>query len=157
MTFSLHDFVDEDWPALSRLWAESWRAARPEIDFIARLPWLKNLFAQRRAEGATILVAAAEAGLLGFVLFDAQTKWLDQIAVVPEAQGLGVATALIEAAKQACGDRLGLDVNADNFRALKFYQRENFIIIAAGRNPLSGLSTLVLEWRRPQLAAATSN
>ena len=156
MNFLLRDFVDEDWPFLRELWMASWSAARPEIDFASRLPWLKNLLDQRRAQGAQILVAEANKNLLGFVLFDARTKWLDQIAVALEAQGSGVATALLDAAKKACGEKLGLDVNADNFRALKFYRRENFVVVAQGQNPLSGLPTLVLEWR-VQAPAATSN
>lgn len=147
MNFVIRDFVAGDWPALSALWVASWSAVRPEIDFLARLPWLQRLIADRRAEGATLLVASAEEGLAGFVLFDAHTKWLDQIAVARDAQGRGVATQLLNAAKQACGDKLGLDVNADNFRALSFYRRENFVVVGEGQNPLSGLPTLVLEWR----------
>ena len=93
-----------------------------------------------------IFVAGDEPGLLGFVLFDAQRQWLEQIAVSPRGQGGGVASQLIGCAKTACPQGFGLDVNADNFRALAFYRREGFVRTGEGKNPRSGLPIVILRW-----------
>jgi putative acetyltransferase len=143
---SLRRYEDREWPALLALWIESWTQARPEIDFSARADWLAGLFASSLAAGAEIFVVEDEKGLIGFVLFDPARQWLEQIAVAPRAQGSGAAGALIGRAKAACPDGFGLDVNADNGRALAFYRREGFVRTGEGTNPLSGLPVVALRW-----------
>jgi putative acetyltransferase len=146
MSFGLRRYRESDWPELLALWIASWTQARPDIDFSARAPWLAGLFASSLAAGALIFVAEDENGLAGFVLFDPSRKWLEQIAAAPRAQGFGAARALIGQAKAACPQGFGLDVNADNFRALAFYRREGFVKTGEGENPLSGLPKVILRW-----------
>ena len=150
MKIVLRPYEDSDWPAVLALWIESWTATRSDIDFAARAPWLAELFAKSQAEGAQIIVASNKKGVLGFVLFDLTKKWLEQIAVAPRAFGSGAAQALLGSAKAACPEGLGLDVNADNFRALAFYRCEGFIQTSEGRNPLSGLPIVALRWTPEQ-------
>jgi putative acetyltransferase len=147
MSFSLRRYGESDWPALLALWIESWTQARPDIDFSARAPWLAELFASSLAAGAEIFVAEDAQGLAGFVLFDPARKWLEQIAVAPRGKGSGAAQALIGEAKAACPEGFGLDVNADNFRALAFYRREGFVQTGEGENPLSGRPKVILRWK----------
>jgi putative acetyltransferase len=146
MTAALRAYRESDWPQVLALWVETWSLARPEIDFVARAPWLADLFARSLAQGAQVEVAEDAEGLLGFVLFAPARAWLEQIAVHPRALGSGVARQLIQRAKNACPAGLGLDVNADNARALAFYRREGFARVGEGRNPLSGLPILSLRW-----------
>jgi putative acetyltransferase len=146
MSFWLRPYEDADWPALLALWIESWTATRPGIDFSARAPWLAELFKTSRFDGAQIVVAEDMRGLLGFVLFNATKNWLEQIAVIPRAFGSGAAQALIGKAKQACPEGFGLDVNADNERALAFYRGEGFLRTGEGSNPRSGLPIVALRW-----------
>jgi putative acetyltransferase len=150
MSFALRRYRENDWPALLALWIESWTEARPDIDFSTRAPWLAELFASSLGAGAMIFVAEDEKGLAGFVLFDPERKWLEQIAVASRAQGSGAARALIGCAKAACPKGFGLDVNADNFRALAFYRREGFVRTGEGENPLSGLPKVILNWTPAQ-------
>jgi ribosomal protein S18 acetylase RimI-like enzyme len=146
MRFSLRRYDAADWPALLALWIESWTHTRPEIDFSERAPWLADLFARTADEGGQIVVAEDRRGLLGFVLFSSERQWLEQIAVSPRALGSGAAQALVGHAKQACTDGFGLDVNADNSRALAFYRCEGFVKIGSAKNPLSGLPVVALRW-----------
>lgn len=146
MTAALRPYRESDWPQALALWVETWALVRPEIDFAARAPWLADLFARSLAQGAQVVVAEDEEGLLGFVLFDPTRAWLEQIAVHPRALGSGAARQLVRRAKGACSAGLGLDVNADNARALAFYRSEGFERVGEGRNPLSGLPILSLRW-----------
>ena len=84
----------------------------------------------------------------GFVVIDPGKQWLDQLCVHPRAFGSGAAAALMNAARNISPEKIGLDVNADNFRALGFYAREGFVKVADGVNPLSGRRTVALEWRK---------
>ncbi|MCW2282349.1 putative acetyltransferase [Rhodoblastus acidophilus] len=144
----LRPFRSSDWPQVLALWVAAWTQARADIDFSARATWLEELFARSAEEGARIVVAE-DNGILGFVLFDPARQWLEQIAVAPRAQGRGVARALMAEAKAACPGGLGLSVNADNFAALAFYDREGFVREGEGINPLSGLPTLTLRFTPP--------
>jgi len=145
---------DEERSALLDLWVASWRATYPTIDFDARRAWFVENLAEREAAGAALIcmfedgARPGERKLLGFVLVDPKTGWLDQIAVRPNAFGAGVGRELLNAAKRASPGKIRLDVNADNFRALRFYKREGFVRVGAGVNKLSGRETAVLEWRR---------
>ena len=145
---------DEERGALVDLWVASWRATFPTIDFDARREWFVAHLAELEARGASLIcifedmAKPGERKLVGFVLIDPKTGWLDQIAVKPNAFGAGVGRELLNAAKRAAPEKIRLDVNADNFRALRFYKREGFARVGAGVNKLSGRETAVLEWRR---------
>lgn len=145
---------DEERAAMFDLWVASWRATYPSIDFDARRAWFVPHLAEMEAKGAALIGAfedtpkPGERKLVGFVLIDPKTGWLDQIAVKPNAFGAGVGRELLNAAKRAAPDKIRLDVNADNFRALRFYKREGFTRVGAGVNKLSGRETAVLEWKR---------
>ncbi len=142
---------DADWPALLDLWVAAWRATYADIDFEARRDWLRRRIAQLERAGARTLCLTdgAPPALAGFVVLDPETHWLDQICVHPAQFGTGAAEALIEAARRLSPARIRLDVNADNARAIAFYQRQGFVGRGEGRASLSGRPTLIMEWPGP--------
>jgi putative acetyltransferase len=146
MKLHVRPYVNSDWPALLDVWIEAWTQARSDIDFASRAPWLAELFARSHAEGAQVWVAEDKKGLVGFVLFDAARRWLEQIAVHPRGHGTGAARKLIARVKEACPEGLGLTVNIDNDRALAFYHCEGFVRESKAVNPLSGLPIFGLRW-----------
>lgn len=141
---------DADWPALLDLWVAAWRATYPDIDFEARRGWLTRQIAKLEAEGAvTLCLFPDEAtALAGFVVIHPQTGWLDQICVSPACKGAGYGDRLMAAARAASPGVVRLDVNADNSRAIRFYERGGFMQIGRGANTLSGRATIMMEWRQ---------
>lgn len=136
------------------LWVASWAKTMPSIDFEARRAWFVDHLLEGLAQGVRIRCAHVETGdVAGFVMIDPATGWLDQIAVHPDAWGAGIAEALVADARRISPARVGLDVNADNARAVAFYEKQGFVRVGEGRNPRSGLPTLVLEWRPAAPAA----
>jgi putative acetyltransferase len=130
------------------LWVASWAKTMPSIDFEARRPWFVDHLLEGRARGVRIRCAHVETGdVAGFVMIDPATGWLDQIAVHPDGWGAGIAEALLADARRVSPARIGLDVNADNPRAVAFYLKKGFVQVGEGTNQRSGLATLVLEWR----------
>lgn len=143
------DLVPAHLPEVTDLWVASWQRTLPSIDFEARRPWLVDHLDAATAKGAAVRVAMTATGDVGgFVLIDPATGYLDQIAVHPDLWGAGIAEALIEEARRLSPEKIVLDVNADNPRAVAFYVRQGFREIGRGTNPRSGLATLKLEWRR---------
>ena len=144
----LIDLDDAHLPEVADLWVASWAKTLPAIDFEARRPWLLDHLEAARAKGVAVRVAVVATGdIVGFVMIDAATGYLDQIAVRPDLWGAGIAEALIGEARRLSPEKVVLDVNADNTRAVAFYRRLGFREIGQGVNPRSGLATLKLEWR----------
>ncbi|MDK9695134.1 MAG: GNAT family N-acetyltransferase [Siculibacillus sp.] len=142
------DLASAHLPEVVDLWVESWRRTLPHIDFDARRGWLVDHLEEARAKGAVVRLAVVGTGeIAGFVLIDPASGYLDQIAVHPEFWGGGVAEVLLDEARRWSPQRIVLDVNADNPRAVAFYVRQGFGEIGRGVNPRSGLATLKLEWR----------
>ena len=128
------------------LWVASWSVTYPEIDFEARRAWFVDHLAKLETVGGETVCAFDDDAMIGFVTIDVTTGWLDQIAVDPGAFGSGCAKALLDEAKRLSPTGVTLDVNADNFRALRFYFREGFVKTGEGANAMSGRKTTSLAW-----------
>lgn len=133
----LRPSVAADTSALTAIWLRSWQATMPQIDFAARLPWLDGHLRELAARGYETICAEVDAEVVGFTVISQREQFLDQIAIDPHAWGGPAAGALIDHAKARCG-ALALDVNQDNPRAVRFYEKHGFRRHSAGANPLSG-------------------
>jgi putative acetyltransferase len=94
-----------------------------------------------------IVIADGESGIVGFVTVDPRTLYLDQIVVAPELWGSDVGAALIAEARRLSPAGLDLDVNIDNARAIRFYEKQRFSISGASVNPISGKPVHRMSWR----------
>ncbi len=146
-TVTLRDYQARDEDAAIALWLRTWQAAYPQIDFAARLEWWRRRWRDELVPAARITLAERAGRLVGFVTVDPRTLYLDQIVVAPESWGTGTAARLIAQAKLISPCGLELDVNTDNARAIRFYEKCGFRISGAGRNPISGLLVHRMSWQ----------
>jgi len=128
------------------LWLRTWRQAYPAIDFAARLDWWRERWRNELVAQAQIVVAEDAGAMTGFVTVDPKTLYLDQIVVAPEAWGSGTAEALLAEARRLSPGGLDLQVNQDNARAIRFYQKQGFAITGEAKNS-SGRLTYWMKWR----------
>lgn len=149
LRFQIRPRTDDDWSALLDLWVASWRVTFPDIDFDARRDWLTQQIGRLETAGAQTLCLfeTNPPALAGFVIIDPATGWLDQISVDPAHFGKGYGEILLSTACECSPRLVQLDVNADNHRAIRFYERNGFLKTGAGVNPLSGRETIKMEWR----------
>jgi len=133
--------------ALGDLWVAAWQKAMPQIDFATRRPWFFEHAAKLTAEGFVTLAAYSGDALQGFIMLHADRQLIDQLAVAVEAWGSGAASSLLAEARRLSPNGLTLDVNCDNPRAIRFYEREGFAKVSEGVNPLSGLKTQRMRWQ----------
>jgi putative acetyltransferase len=145
--FTLRAYTPDDEEAAISLWLRTWQLAYPRIDFTTRVAWWRQRWHDELAPVATIAVAEAEGQMLGFVTVDPRTFDLDQIVVAPEAWGTGVASALIAQAKRISPGGLDLHVNTDNPRAIRFYEKQGFVIAGEALNWRSGTPVYKMSWR----------
>jgi putative acetyltransferase len=146
--YDIVDFMPDMLPELADLWVAAWAATMPAIDFEARRAWFVAHLNAMHSAGVAILCARGEGDrIAAFVTLDRTCGHIDQLAVAPGKWGRGAALALLTEAKRRCAGGLHLDVNQDNPRAVRFYEREGFRRAAAGVNSASGLKTWRYEWR----------
>jgi putative acetyltransferase len=144
---TLRPYRAADEEAAIELWRRTWQIAYPHLDFAARLDWWRGRWRDELVPNAEITVAEAAGQLVGFVTVDPRTMYLDQIVVAPEAWGSDTADALLAEAKRLSPAGLDLAVNADNARALRFYQKQGFVVTGADVNARSGVPIQKMSWR----------
>jgi len=145
-SFQLRRYRAGDEDAAIALWLETWQKAYPAIDFAARVGWWRQRWRHELVPNASILVAEQADALIGFVTID-PGGYLDQLVVAPDHWGSALATALLDQAKQLSPDKITLLVNADNARAIRFYQRNGFVQAGEDVNPTSGRPVLRMAWK----------
>jgi len=145
-TFALRRYREADEDAAIELWRRTWQLAYPGIDFTARVDWWRARWRNELVPAATVVVAEDGPALAGFVTIDAK-GYLDQIVVAPEAWGSPLAKMLVDEAKRLSPSGVSLLVNLDNFRAIKFYEKNAFVADGEDVNPSSGRKVLRMVWR----------
>jgi putative acetyltransferase len=147
LAFRLRSYTAEDEGAAINLWQRTWELVYPAINFAERLEWWRQRWHNELVPRARIVVAEADDEMVGFVTVDPVTLELDQIVVVRQAWGSGVALALLAEAKRISPRGLDLYVNKDNLRAVRFYEKHGFSISGEALNWRSGSPVHKMSWR----------
>jgi putative acetyltransferase len=129
------------------MWVATWQATYPSIDFAARRDWAKQHIADLEQSGSLAVVTEQNGRIVGLLVVDPNTGYLDQIVVATDCIGHGVADRLLAEARRLAPDGLDLHVNTDNARAIRFYEKHGFKISGAGVNPRSGAPVHKMSWR----------
>jgi|SRR5262245_5066356 len=147
MLVSLRSYRSTDEDAAIELWQRTWAQHYPQIDFAKRVAWWRERWRQELAPTATISVAELHGNIVGFVAVDPNSSYLDQIVVAPEAWGSEVANLLMAEARRISPKGLDLKVNADNARAIRFYEKQGFVDAGDTVNEISGAPVRMMRWR----------
>jgi putative acetyltransferase len=142
----LRPYRAEDEDAAIALWLDTWQLAYPDIDFVARVPWWRERWRNELVPEAAIMVAETAGALVGFVTIDA-SGYLDQLVVARDHWGSPLATMLVDEAKRRSPEGITLKVNADNNRAIRFYERNGFVHAGEDVNPESKRPVLKMAWK----------
>jgi putative acetyltransferase len=144
--FTLRPYRAEDENATIDLWLRTWQLAYPSIDFAARVAWWRERWRNELVPNAAVIVAEQAQELIGFVTIDG-SGYLDQLVVSPEHWGSKLATTLVDEAKRLSPAGVTLKVNADNVRAIRFYERNGFVHAGEDVNPGSKRPVLKMAWK----------
>jgi putative acetyltransferase len=144
---TLRPYTKDDEDAAIELWRHAWQQHYPHIDFAERVDWWRTRWRTELVPAATVSVAEADGRMVGFVTVDPTTGYLDQIVVAPEAWGSDAANVLMDEARRISPGGLHLKVNADNARAIRFYEKQGFIDAGETVNEISGAPVRMMRWR----------
>ena len=143
--FQLRPYRGDDEDAAIALWLETWTKAYPSIDFAARVAWWRDRWRNELVPQASIIVAEQEDALIGFVTIDS-SGYLDQLVVGTKHWGSELGNVLMSEARRLSPDGITLKVNADNVRAIRFYERNGFVHAGEDVNPTSKRLVLKMAW-----------
>jgi GNAT superfamily N-acetyltransferase len=99
------------------------------------VPWLIGLYTpdedrwfyrERVFRGCHVYGAFEGDALAAIIAF--RSGWIDQLYVLPEVQGRGVGSELLQVAKRAC-ERLQLWTFQRNLKARRFYEARGFALV----------------------------
>jgi putative acetyltransferase len=144
--FSFRDYRAQDEDAAIALWHRTWQIAYPDIDFSARLDGWRMRWREELVPNARIVVAERNGQMAGFVTIDGN-GYLDQLVVDNTLWRSGLGRALVNHAKKLSPQGITLLVNADNARAIAFYERQGFVHTHDDVNPVSGRKVYGMAWR----------
>ena len=142
---SLRPYRADDEDAAIALWQRTWQLAYPAIDFAARVAWWRERWRNELVPAADIVVAEQDGVLTGFVTID-RSGYLDQLVVSPHAWGSDLAATLADEAKRLSPAGITLLVNDDNARAIRFYEKNDFVDDGNDVNPVSGRPVKRMRW-----------
>jgi putative acetyltransferase len=146
VSFYLRSYRADDEAATIALWHRTWQLAYPAIDFAQRVDWWRERWRNELVPNAEIVVAEQAGDIAGFVTID-PSGYLDQLVVAPDHWGSRLADTLLDEAKRRSPTGVTLKVNADNARAIRFYERNGFVHTGDDVNPGSGRPVLKMQWQ----------
>lgn len=144
--FTLRPYRDADEAAAIELWRRTWQLAYPKLNFDERVDWWRERWRNELVPKATIIVAEHGDTIAGFVTIEPDTGYLDQIVVAPEHWGGALGDMLVAKVKQMSPGEVTLHVNTDNARAIRFYEKQGFVIAGEEKNPRSGAPIYRMRW-----------
>lgn len=128
------------------MWVATWQAAYPKIDFKARRDWMQDRIAELEESGSQSFVAVLDDAIVGMLIVNPASGYLDQICVATDRQGQGLAETLLDKARRVSPQLLDLHVNKDNARAIAFYRKQGFAVTGEATNPTSGKPIYLMRW-----------
>jgi len=146
MAIAICRYRNQDRAATARLWLESWRSTGLPVARLATEAGNYQRIAHELAGGWAAYLAWDSDRLVGFLALKPDTGCLDQLFVLPEAQGSGVGPTLLDFAKERLPNGLWLRTAADNLRACRFYERHGLRATETQIHPTLGHQTVIYRW-----------
>lgn len=140
---TLRRYTPNDEAETIALWVETWQAAYPHIDFSARRDFLRMRWQEAMP---VVVLALVEGAITGLITVEAETGYVDQLAVSPRAWGSPIAAMLMDEVKRLSPRRLHLLVNQDNARAIRFYEKQGFVNTGPDKDPRTGTPVFRMRW-----------
>jgi GNAT superfamily N-acetyltransferase len=122
----LRRLVLEDMDAAARVLRASFDAALPSLAGLHTPDEDRWFFRERVFKTCAVWGAFDAAAMIGIIAF--RNDWIDQLYVLPEAQGRGVGSELLGIAQRSL-DRLQLWTFQRNAPARRFYEARGFALV----------------------------
>jgi GNAT superfamily N-acetyltransferase len=145
-SISIEPFERKDTPTLAAVWFKGWQSAGIKVEGAITLAELRARIPKELSKGWAVFVAKLDDEIVGFSALKMASNTLDQLFVLPSAQGGGIGKALLDHAKSQSPDELILSTAINNLDARRFYEREGFIAGDRAIHKKLGHSIISYRW-----------
>lgn len=144
----IREYQEKDAFPLTQLWLESACDSHP---FIPMEYWKSHMgeIQKEYLPQSYTMVWEEKEDLLGFISI-VEKNWIGGLFLLPQAQGRGIGSALLESCKRNKGS-LSLAVYCKNKRAVSFYQKHFFRIFRKVPGDAFGEWEYHMQWLSPGL------
>jgi GNAT superfamily N-acetyltransferase len=136
----------EDFDEIVRVWRESWLSTGLAEPGDPDVPQLKARIASRDSKNWKIYIANSRDGILGFIVFEFEKRWVRQLFVRPPDQGRGVGTGLLNIAKAEMPDGFWLRTDVLNLPTRRFYEERAMHLDREGLHSDTGKLMATYVW-----------
>ncbi len=150
-TGSIEDFQARDTDELVRMWRASFEhgvGIRDPHSLAEQAAYLRD----EVLPGNRVRIVRQDGAITGFLAANDET--IAQLYVRVENIGQGIGSRLLRLAKDESSGTLSLFTFARNVRACRFYERQGFVAVARGFEPLWQLEDVQYRWMRTGPSAA---
>jgi GNAT superfamily N-acetyltransferase len=138
----LRQLALEEVGVVARLW---WRSSISVAAGADHPPW--EALAERLIHEPWAVTLAIRGGEpVGLLAVETDQHWLRQLFVDPDAQGCGVGSTLLGAAKRQMPEGFHLNTDAGNSRARRFYEARGLRLVGEAPHPRWGQLQARYEW-----------
>jgi len=137
---------DEDHDVAARIWSEGRYSTGLVIPGGATEPQLRERIPRELTFGWEAHLAWRGDAAVGFLALKIKLQCLDQIFLLPEAQGQGIGRVLFEFTCARMPDGFWLRAAFDDKRACGFYEHLGCRPGERARHPTQGYETVVYRW-----------
>jgi ribosomal protein S18 acetylase RimI-like enzyme len=137
---------DKDHDTAARIWLDGWRSTGLAVSRQTKLADLRERIAREVRFGWDAYLAWRGEEAVGFLALKIKLRCLDQIFLLPEAQGQGVGRTLFEFACSRMPEGFWLRTAIENAGACGFYERLGCQRGEVQRHPTLGHETVIYRW-----------
>lgn len=142
----IRPLAEEDHDVAARIWLEGWCSTGLTVSRQTRLADLRQRIPREVGLGWDAYLAWRDGEASGFLALKVNLRCLDQIFVLPEAQGQGVGRALFELARTRMLEGFWLRTAVENAGACGFYEHLGCWRREMQRHPSLGHETVIYRW-----------
>ncbi|MDF5728831.1 MAG: GNAT family N-acetyltransferase [Rhizonema sp. PD38] len=129
-----------------QLWYRTWHHTFPHLQHPQPYMAWKERFRDRLAKRGNVWLAELENQIVGFVVVIKEEQELNQLFVDPVYQKLGIASDLLNKAKEISPQGLTLQTLQQNTQARRFYEKHGFIAGKLATNEINGQPNIEYYW-----------
>lgn len=140
--------LPHEYDAIARVWMDSWASTGIEDASNFLLAKLCARIPLEVEKGWSLFVADNDGHLAAMLALHLPNKYLDQLFVAPEYQGLNLGRQLLAFTRQHLPDEIELRCVRENEKAWRWYEREGFVYEQEQVEPMTGFVMKYYRWKK---------
>jgi ribosomal protein S18 acetylase RimI-like enzyme len=138
----------DEYDEVARVWMESWVSTGLAEASNFLLANLRARMLREIEKGWSLYVADDDGRIAAMLALHLPDRYLDQLFVAPDYQGLGLGQRLLGFTREHLPDEISLRCVRENEKAWRWYEREGFVFEKQAVEPMTGFTMKYYRWKK---------